>query len=278
MLAVAAFSALVWSATALPPTPTSANSSALPLLPKLAAAAGSDSAPAPQRSVHQVAMRDGTKLNTIVFLPAGYKAGDKLATVMIRTPYNAAFLDNEAPAWCGAGFALVNQDVRGMYASAGSFRMFHDVGYDGYDTVAWITSQPWSNGRVGQTGASALAIATYNLMTNHDPEPPPGLQAVAPIVGNAVMHKMDFQGGAWRESLMAGWLDAQKGGSPWIPVELAHEGYDSNAENTSGYYKIDGVSGFSRARKAAVPGVHQAGWYDIFSWTQIETFHQLNGR
>ena len=228
--------------------------------------------------VHQVPMRDGTKLNTIVYLPEQAAATKKLATVLIRTPYNAEGLVSENQTWCPLGFALVTQDVRGMYASEGEFRMFHDVGYDGYDTIAWITDQPWSNGRVGQTGASALAIATYNLMTAHDPAPPVGLQAVAPIVGNAAMHKASFQGGAWRLSLMAGWLDGQKGGSPWIPREIAHEGFSDYSSNVSGYYKTpDGVSGFSRARKAAVPGVHQAGWYDIFSWSQIETVHQLNG-
>jgi predicted acyl esterase len=232
---------------------------------------------APVRSVHQVPMSDGTKLNTIVNLPSNYKPGDKLATVLIRTPYNAEGLMNEAPSWCGLGFALVCQDVRGMYASEGEFRMFHDAGYDGHDTVEWITGQPWSNGRVGQTGASALALATYLLLTSHDPPAPAGLQAVAPIVGNAVMHKASFQGGAWRESLMAGWLDAQKGGFVWIPREKAHESFDAYSENTSAYWVVGGLDGFSRARKAAVPGVHTAGWYDIFSWSQIETVHQLNG-
>jgi predicted acyl esterase len=150
---------------------------------------------APVRSVYQVPMRDGTKLNTIVNLPASYKPGDKIATVLIRTPYNAEGVAGEAPSWCGLGFALVCQDVRGMYASEGAFRMFHDAGYDGYDAVEWITSQPWSNGRVGQTGASALALATYLLLTSHEPAAPTGLHAVAPIVGNAVMHKVSFQVG-----------------------------------------------------------------------------------
>ena len=38
----------------------------------------------------------------------------------------------------------------------------------------------------------------------------------------------------------------------------------------------DGLSGWDRGRKAAIPAVHVAGWYDVFGEDQLETFNQLN--
>ncbi|TJW67082.1 MAG: hypothetical protein E5X43_36145, partial [Mesorhizobium sp.] len=46
------------------------------------------------------------------------------------------------------------------------FRGVHSVehiGGDGYDTLSWISQQPWSNGRVGTYGCSALGIAQISL-------------------------------------------------------------------------------------------------------------------
>ena len=38
----------------------------------------------------------------------------------------------------------------------------------------------------------------------------------------------------------------------------------------------DGTTGWERARKANVPGIHVMGLYDIFRNSQLETFQQLN--
>eukprot|EP01048_Picozoa_sp_COSAG05_P029886 COSAG05_NODE_10076_length_584_cov_1.028866_1_plen_102_part_01 len=38
----------------------------------------------------------------------------------------------------------------------------------------------------------------------------------------------------------------------------------------------DGLSGWDRGRKAAIPAIHVAGWYDVFGEDQLETFNQLN--
>ena len=47
--------------------------------------------------------------------------------------------------------------MRGRWASEGVY--YHGVNEtdDGDDTLSWIASQPWSNGKVGMTGISYLA-------------------------------------------------------------------------------------------------------------------------
>jgi predicted acyl esterase len=38
----------------------------------------------------------------------------------------------------------------------------------------------------------------------------------------------------------------------------------------------DGLNGWERGRRAAVPAIHVAGWYDVFSDTQLAAFTQVS--
>ncbi|MEQ9124060.1 MAG: CocE/NonD family hydrolase, partial [Alphaproteobacteria bacterium] len=129
-----------------------------------------------------VEMRDGVRLNTLVFLPAGN--GDAYPTILARTPYGitsppGARMTDPAHGWLPAaadpmrgsilrgwreivarGYACVYQDTRGRYASEGEDRVYFDDAADGYDTLDWIACQPWSNGRIGMAGSSAGATTT----------------------------------------------------------------------------------------------------------------------
>ena len=123
----------------------------------------------------------------------------------------------------------------------------------------------------------ALAINAYALLTNAYPGPPPTLKAIGVVVGMVVAHKGVYPGGGWREGLEVGWLDQQAGGASWLPSERAHEAYGPYWSNITGYSSVDGMSGWQRARAAAVPGVHLMGLYDIWSHAQLETVMQING-
>ena len=129
-----------------------------------------------------VEMRDGVRLNTLVFLPAD--GGPSFPTILARTPYGitspaGAHMTDPAHGWLPApaepmrgsilrgwkatvarGYAAVYQDTRGRYASEGEDRVYYDDAEDGYDTIDWIARQPWSNGRVGMSGSSAGATTT----------------------------------------------------------------------------------------------------------------------
>ncbi|CAB3687120.1 CocE/NonD family hydrolase [Achromobacter pestifer] len=134
-----------------------------------------------------VRMRDGVRLATDVHLPAGYRPGvdAPLPVILERTPYGKADISRSeqidgqlgvprpdvARYFVNHGFAVVFQDCRGRYGSEGQFTKYLSEGPDGFDTLAWIADQPWSNGKVGTMGLSyaahtQLALACLN---------PPGL-------------------------------------------------------------------------------------------------------
>ncbi|MEO7143174.1 MAG: CocE/NonD family hydrolase [Bryobacteraceae bacterium] len=130
-----------------------------------------------------VSMRDGVKLAADVYLPAhGDKtAGGKFPVLVVRTPYNKSGSHGQAAYLAERGFAVVAQDVRGRFASAGEFYHFVNEGKDGYDTIEWAAAQPWSDGKVGTFGASYLAWDQYCAAMYR----PPHLSAMFALVGGA---------------------------------------------------------------------------------------------
>lgn len=109
-------------------------------------------------------MRDGVRLATDIYRPKD--ATGKVPTVFVRTPYNFNFWDvpNGAPADMTTpltavkrGYAYVVQNERGHFFSEGHYDILGPPRTDGYDALEWISSQAWSNGKVGTTGCSSTA-------------------------------------------------------------------------------------------------------------------------
>jgi hypothetical protein len=107
-------------------------------------------------------MRDGVRLATDIYRPKG---DARVPTIFVRTPYNFNFWDvrNGVPSDMTAaltavkrGYAYVIQNERGHFFSEGHYDILGSP-QDGYDTLAWISSQPWSNGKLGTTGCSSTA-------------------------------------------------------------------------------------------------------------------------
>ncbi|MCP5091515.1 MAG: CocE/NonD family hydrolase [Gammaproteobacteria bacterium] len=113
-------------------------------------------------------MRDGLRLETFVYLPESQPQGPKPA-ILLRTPYRfpeggTAYHDRFAQVFTQRGYVFVLQNVRGRFGSEGVFEPFTNEVSDGADTTAWITTQQWSDGRIGTVGGSyngftALAAA-----------------------------------------------------------------------------------------------------------------------
>eukprot|EP00020_Sapocribrum_chincoteaguense_P012634 CAMPEP_0170734296 /NCGR_PEP_ID=MMETSP0437-20130122/2519_1 /TAXON_ID=0 /ORGANISM="Sexangularia sp." /LENGTH=736 /DNA_ID=CAMNT_0011072609 /DNA_START=123 /DNA_END=2333 /DNA_ORIENTATION=+ len=84
-----------------------------------------------------------------------------LPTVLLRTPYSKGktYADLRHPGYFFArnGFACFVQDVRGRFASDGTFYKYVHEATDGEATVAWLARQPWSSGAVFTFGVSYLA-------------------------------------------------------------------------------------------------------------------------
>jgi putative CocE/NonD family hydrolase len=119
-----------------------------------------------------VTMRDGVRLATDIYLPAGYRVGQDapLPTIVERTPYGKAEVSRSerigdrqgvprsevAQYFLAHGYAVVFQDCRGRYGSEGHFVKYLSEGEDGFDTLSWIAQQPWC-GRIGTMGLSYAA-------------------------------------------------------------------------------------------------------------------------
>jgi hypothetical protein len=101
-----------------------------------------------------VPMRDGVELAADLYLPKD--AGGRLPVIVMRTPYNKDGVARVAEFFAGQGYAVAVQDVRGKFQSGGEYQVQSHDRDDGYDTIEWAASQPWSNGRVGTYGCSYL--------------------------------------------------------------------------------------------------------------------------
>ena len=88
------------------------------------------------------------------------------------------------------------------------------------------------------------------------------------VVGQNIMHQTTFQGGAYREGLVTGWLD-DLSEPQMVTTVLENEAFDS------WWYPIE-LDYNNIWNKFDMPMLHFAGWYDIFSTPQIKTVLALN--
>ncbi len=123
----------------------------------------------------KIPMRDGVNTIAEIAIPTG---DGKYPTILIRTPYGRLPSFGEADWWAKRGYALVSQDVRGRGDSEGDWvPLFHER-KDGYDTIDWISKQPWSNGKVGMIGGSYLGWVQWEAAV----EKPAALKCIIPQV------------------------------------------------------------------------------------------------
>ncbi len=138
----------------------------------------------------KLAMRDGTRLHTVLLLP---KKPGKGPVLLERTPYSAGnygrktLTMDDADPLVKAGFIFAYQDVRGRYMSEGEFSELRpinqhpkpkdtDEATDAWDTIDQLAKLPESNGRVGITGVSYPGgYAALGTIRSH-----PALKASSP--------------------------------------------------------------------------------------------------
>ncbi|MCA1553188.1 MAG: CocE/NonD family hydrolase, partial [Chloroflexi bacterium] len=149
-----------------------------------------------------IPMRDGVRLATDIYYPArdGAIVDGQWPTILLRTSYDKAairYVDTIANFFTPRGYVTVQQDLRGRYKSEGTGQYRHTAnpheGRDGYDTIEWIASQPWSNGKVGMVGSSHPGLVQTHAALYR----PPHLTAIWPDVApnNSYDHQVR-RGGA----------------------------------------------------------------------------------
>jgi putative CocE/NonD family hydrolase len=231
-----------------------------------------------------VPMRDGIKLATDVYRD---DAVTKAPVILMRTPYDRTKAKGSAERWAKAGYVAVMQDCRGTRDSEGVMAPYNNEGQDGYDTLEWITRQPWCSGRVGMMGGSYVGAVQWQAAA----ENPPGLAAIAPQATWSSFYRNLYLGGSVRLALISGWIagntakpegvkpadmneallrlplsdvdEAIGWPMPWLDAFLTHP------EPNGFWTRLDLTS---RLPELQLPALHVVGYYDFFSRESVDNF------
>ena len=181
-----------------------------------------------------VPMRDGIGLATDIYRP---KSNIKVPIIFSRTPYNFNTWrdgkENEgtykrAYEAVKRGYAYVVQNERGRYFSEGEWDILGTPLTDGYDAFSWMSSQAWSNGKIGTLGCSStaewqMAVAALDH-PSHAAMVPQGYGAGVGRVGDYFEQGNWYRGGV-EQLLFASWLYGVEHDKfkPRIPIGATQE-------------------------------------------------------
>jgi putative CocE/NonD family hydrolase len=189
---------------------TSAPTSSLSLLERAGSGAPlppPEPMPLPDHRI-RLPMRDGVRLDTSVWLPAGAGGGSAAApAILLRTPYKESVMGFKRLGvlrYVEAGYAVVIQLIRGVGGSEGhfTFNSPHDRG-DGYDTVEWIAAQAWCTGDVGMDGSSYAAMTQLTAASAQ----PPHLRCIVPAVPCVdFFREVPYCGGVFERQHTMNWV------------------------------------------------------------------------
>ena len=223
-----------------------------------------------------IPMADGAELSA--FVRRAGNEGCTLPTILIQSPYNK---ENGRTIWFNAAepgplfasmdYNFVVLDWRGFFGSAGQPNnpdRTHN-GFDGYDAVEWIADQPWSDGKVGTWGISALCTVQYQTAQLK----PPSLKAMVPIfcsMNNS--YEQHYPGGVLRREYI-NFISTYYGVSAQLYED--HPFQDNLWNYLGSVHKYFNVE---------APALVVAGWYDLYNtgtmhdWRQLRTSGAANAR
>jgi len=241
-------------------------------------------------------MRDGVTLRADIYRP---KTDEKLPVLLTRTPYDKTrnWITPFAHLAAARGYVVIMQDVRGRYESEGEWYPFKHEAEDGYDTIEWAGSLPYTNGKVGMFGGSYVGATQMLAAITH----PPHLAGICPTVTASNYHEnWTYQGGAFEQWFNQSWtsglaentetrrwnglkaaIDGMKtlplteypvmkadvnGLAPYYWDWLAHPSFDE-------YWKQWSIE--DHYGQIQVPVFTVAAWYDIFMGGSLRNFVRL---
>jgi len=242
-----------------------------------------------------IPMRDGVKLYADIYGPP---AEGQYPVILIRLPYGIreyyTYMSAYGKYWAKKGYIFVAQDVRGKWRSEGKFEPMVNEGQDGYDTLDWISNQPWCNGNIGMMGESYFSYTQWAAaITNH-----PNLKCFAPMSMNIDIYSLVKPGGALSLQLIGGWIAEQHTKTfrnvlrlnYWhLPLtSMADEANLSsslfkeffNHPTNDSYWQQFSLNQYYK--NINIPGLHIGGWYDPFldgvldSWAGIKEHAQTS--
>ena len=236
-----------------------------------------------------VPMRDGVRLQTKVWQPA---EGGRYPVVFARAYRTGFGQDHER--FTKAGYVYVGQATRGHGESEGDVGVdnrFFDDAKDGYDSLTWISKQPWCDGNIAMYGKSYWGMTQWLVA----PEQHPNLKAIVPQNMNpdawerayrdhgalqlAHTARRIYDGGGKENVEKLGWLNWYRhlplitldtvAGTPenrlWRDY-VSHSTYDD-------FWKTIGMR--DKYHRIRIPVYLMDGWYDNYPGAVFTYFEKL---
>jgi hypothetical protein len=214
-------------------------------------------------------MRDGVKLHAVIVRPKGSETtGEPLPFMMERTPYGVDGSSSQSvnvskPELAASGYIFVYCDIRGRYASEGTFVMNRpvvahttkndvDETTDTRDTIDWLLKNvPNNNGRVGVMGVSYPGFLA--MMAGIDTHP--AVKAISPQAPMTDVWMGDdfFHNGAFRQTYGFDYVQQLEAQKTDARVESKEDTYDFFLRNVNfaGAAKAAGMENLPRRRRSS---------------------------
>jgi putative CocE/NonD family hydrolase len=149
-----------------------------------------------------VRMRDGVTLLADHYIPV---TTEPVPTILVRCPYGRGLLYAllSAQLYAERGYHVLFQSTRGTFGSGGAFVPGVSEPDDAQDTVAWLRTQDWFDGRLATAGGSYLGFTQWALAM----DPPPELKAMVVMIGVHDLADAAYQQGPLDLFNMLSWAD-----------------------------------------------------------------------
>ncbi|MFF8827883.1 CocE/NonD family hydrolase [Streptomyces sp. NPDC015131] len=249
----------------------------------------------------EIPVRDGALLSADLYRP---DTAGPVPVLVRRTPYGKSGSPGGASVdglrLVRAGYALLVQDVRGRFASGGTFEPYWREAADGADTVAWAVARPWCDGSAALFGRSYEGMAALLAAG----ERPPGLKAVAAqVAGSRFDEGWTRRGGALQLGFLLYWVlydllldgagldgpDRAEVARAVDRIDALYADPDTAAkllDRLAPYYREwrEHPSGHSYWKRAApresassagIPVLQLTGWYDLFLDGALENHREI---
>jgi uncharacterized protein len=174
-----------------------------------------------------IPMPDGVKLAATLYMPADLKRGARVPALLEYLPYRKdddEFLEDYGHHvyFARHGYVGVRVDIRGFGNSNGVVpprEYSRQEQEDGERVIAWLASQPWSNGKVGMLGISWGGFNAIQMAMRH----PPALRAIVATAATEALFTEDvhYMDGILHldEFEVAMDLDQGRSGAPDFPLD-----------------------------------------------------------
>jgi uncharacterized protein len=181
-----------------------------------------------------VPMADGKRMAADIYRPKD--TSKKYPIIFVRTPYNFNYWDVKlgAPTDMSAeleavkrGYIYVEMNERGHFFSEGNYDILGAPLSDGSDAITWMSTQPWTNGKVGTLGCSSTAEWQLGVAALGNPAfsamIPQGFGAGVGRVGPYYEQGNWYRGGAVQMLFIAWLYGEQNQVRPMLPPNTSQE-------------------------------------------------------